>query len=185
MALPLMAGLVGDTGWFRFDSVRPRTHEMAADLVRQVNPALLYERLMQNEARSKLPLMERALASLRWSCQDRFACMMLRHADFAESGATQSQTEYLVDMPMMVSTTEIVALMSELDAGEAGRIRVSLRSKHEIDVNRICNRFGGGGHAKAAGCRLDGPIDAAYAALAKAVEAALAETTGIGIGRGH
>src|SRR5262249_6991342 len=49
IALPLMAGLVGDTGWFRFDSVTARTHTMAADLAPHVNPAQLYERLMQNE----------------------------------------------------------------------------------------------------------------------------------------
>ena len=174
MALPLMAGLVGDTGWFRFDSVRPRTHEMAADLVRHVNPAALYERLMQNESRSKLALMQRALASLRWSSQDQFGCMLLRHADFTESGTTQSQTEYLVDMPMMVGSAEVVALMSELEGGD-GKVRVSLRSKHDVDVNRICNQFGGGGHAKAAGCRMDGPLEAAYAALARAVDDALAK----------
>jgi len=171
MALPLMAGLVGDTGWFRFDSVRPRTHRMAADLVRLINPAALYERLMQNETRSKLALMQRALASLRWSGGDRFACMLLTRADFQETGATQSQTEYLVDMPMMIGTVEVVALLTEM---EDGRVRASLRSKHAIDVNKLCNRFEGGGHAKAAGCRFDGSLDAAYGKLRGAIEEALA-----------
>jgi phosphoesterase RecJ-like protein len=170
IALPLMSGLVGDTGWFRFDSVRPLTHQMAADLVQHLDPSALYERLMQNETKSKLGLMQRALASLRWSAGDRFACMLLRYADFTETGATQAQTEYLVDMPMMVGTAEVVALMSELPEG---RIRVSLRSKHDIDVNKICRLFGGGGHAKAAGCRLDGPLNAAYEKLAAAVVQAL------------
>jgi phosphoesterase RecJ-like protein len=170
IALPLMAGLVGDTGWFRFDSVRPRTHRMAADLVAHVNPAQLYERLMQNETRPKLALMQRALASLRWAFDDRFACMLLRQADFAEVGATQSQTEYLVDLPMSVHTVEAVALLTEMPDG---RVRASLRSKHAVDVNKVCNTFGGGGHAKAAGCRLDGPLAAAYAQLERAVGAAL------------
>ncbi len=170
LALPLMAGLVGDTGWFRFDSVRPLTHQMAADLVRHVDPSALYERLMQNETRPKLALMQRALASLRWSTGDKFACMLLRHLDFVETGATQGQTEYLVDMPMMVGSSEVVGLMSETPEG---RVRVSLRSKHDVNVNKICNRFGGGGHAKAAGCRLDGPLDAAYGKLAAVVEESL------------
>jgi phosphoesterase RecJ-like protein len=170
LALPLMAGLVGDTGWFRFDSVRPRTHHMAADLVRFVNPAPLYERLMQNETRPKLGLMQRALGSLRWSSKDRFACMMLKQPDFKETGAVQAQTEYLVDMPMMINTVEVVALLTETPDG---RIRASLRSKHEVDVNKISNRFGGGGHAKASGCRFDGPMETAYTQLAAAVEEAL------------
>ncbi|HVT81913.1 MAG TPA: DHHA1 domain-containing protein, partial [Phycisphaerae bacterium] len=114
--------------------------------------------------------MQRALASVRWSANDKFAAMLLRYADFTETGATQAQTEYLVDMPMMVGTAEVVALMSELPEG---RIRVSLRSKHDIDVNKICRLFGGGGHAKAAGCRLDGPLNAAYEKLAAAVSQSL------------
>ena len=171
IALPLMAGLVGDTGWFRFDSVRPRTFRMAADLVRFVNPAPLYERLMQNETRPKLGLMQRALGSLRWSSNDRFACMFLMQTDFKETGAVQAQTEYLVDMPMIIGSVEVVALMTETPDG---RIRASVRSKHEVDVNKICNRFGGGGHAKAAGCRFDGPVEAAYTQLAAAIEEALA-----------
>ena len=96
-AVPAFAALTTDTGWFRFDSVRPRTHRMAADLVRLINPAALYERLMQNETRPKLALMQRALASLRWSGDERFACMLLTQADFRDTGAVQSQTEYLDD----------------------------------------------------------------------------------------
>jgi bifunctional oligoribonuclease and PAP phosphatase NrnA len=170
MALPLMAGLVGDTGWFRFDSVRPRTHNMAADLVRFINPAALYERLMQNETRPKLGLMQRALGSLRWSSNERFACMLLTQTDFKETSAVQAQTEYLVDMPMMIGTVEVVALLTETPDG---RVRASLRSKHELDVNKLSNRFGGGGHAKAAGCRFDGPMESAYTQLQTAVEEAL------------
>ncbi len=169
-AMPLMSGLVGDTGWFRFDSVRPLTHQMAADLVKHVDPSKLYERLMQNENRAKLGLMQRALSNVRWSAKDRYAAMLLRYTDFTETGATQAQTEYLVDMPMIVDTVEVVSLMSELPDG---KVRVSLRSKHDVNVNKICNKFGGGGHAKAAGCRLEGPLEAAYEKLRAAVEEAL------------
>ena len=170
IALPLMSGLVGDTGWFRFDSVRPETHRMAAELVRFLDPSALYERLMQNETKSKLALMQRALASLRWSGGDRFACMLLRQSDFKEVGATPSQTEYLVDMPMMIATVEVVALLTEMPDG---RVRASLRSKHGIDVNKVCNRFAGGGHAKAAGCRFDGSLEEAYGKLRAAIDEAL------------
>jgi phosphoesterase RecJ-like protein len=172
LALPLLAGLVADTGWYRFDSVTPRVHQMAAELVHHVNPAQLYERLMQNETRTKLGLMQRVLANTRWAFDDRFACMLLRLDDFVQTGATPSQTEYLVDMPMMVKTVEVVALLTET---ADGRIRASLRSKRGVDVNRICNRFNGGGHVKAAGCRIDGPLESAYTQLAAAVEAALQE----------
>ena len=170
LAQPLMCGLVADTGWFRFDSVKSRTHLMAADLTPFVDNSALYEKLMQTETKSKLGLMQRALASLRWSAGDRFACMMLSQKDFCETGAKLSQTEYLVDLPMIVSTVEVVALLTEMPDF---KIRGSLRSKHNVDVNAICRKFSGGGHAKAAGCRLAGPLDHAYGEIAAALDAAL------------
>jgi phosphoesterase RecJ-like protein len=171
LARPLMAGLVGDTGWFRFDSVTQRTHQMAGDLSNHVQSDKLYEQLMQTETKSKLALTQRALASLTWSADDRFACMILGQKDFAETGATLSQTEYLVDYPMSVATCEVTALLTEMPDG---RLRGSLRSKRTVDVNKICKQFDGGGHAKAAGCRFTIPIEQARDQVTQAVTQALA-----------
>ena len=170
LALALMAGLVSDTGWFRFDSVTARTHLMAADLTPHVNNAQLYERLMQTETKPKMLLMQRALDSLKWAHGDRLAVMSLKQSDFTETGAAASQTEYLVDMPLTVQTVEVVALLTEMPDG---RVRGSLRSKRDVDVNQVCKKFGGGGHAKAAGLRMDGPLEAAIGRVVEAVGAAL------------
>ena len=166
-----MAGLVSDTGWFRFDSVTARTHLMAAALTPWVDNSELYARLQQMETKPKVGLMQRALASVAWSCEDRFACMMLRQRDFQETGAVQSQTEYLVDLPMVVKTVEVVALLTEM---ADGKVRGSLRSKRGVDVNAIAKKFSGGGHAKAAGCRFEGTtLEAAAGMLREAVGEAL------------
>ncbi|MCL2648361.1 MAG: bifunctional oligoribonuclease/PAP phosphatase NrnA [Phycisphaerales bacterium] len=167
LAGALFAGLVSDTGWFRFDSVTERSHRMAAELTPLVNNAAMYEKLQQNETRPKLGLMERALASLRWGGNDRVACMSLRQQDFTQTGANQSQTEYLVDMPMIVSGVEVVILLTEMTDS---RVRGSLRSKRDVDVNKVCRKFDGGGHAKAAGCRLNGPLETARERIMQAVE---------------
>jgi phosphoesterase RecJ-like protein len=175
LALALMAGLVADTGWFRFDSVTARTHRMAAELTPLVNNSELYSLLQQTETKPKVGLMQRALASVVWSCDDRFACMMLRQRDFQETGAAASQTEYLVDLPMVVKTVEVVALLTETPEG---KIRGSLRSKRHLDVNAIAKKFSGGGHAKAAGCRFEGTtLEAAAEALRGAVSEAIAKET--------
>jgi phosphoesterase RecJ-like protein len=170
LARALMAGLVADTGWFRFDSVTARTHAMAAALTPFVDNSALYSKLQQMETKPKVGLMQRALASVVWSCEDRFACMMLRQKDFQETGAAASQTEYLVDLPMVVKTAEVVALLTET---AEGKVRGSLRSKHGVDVNAIAKKFSGGGHAKAAGCRFEGSIEGAAEALRGAVGEAL------------
>jgi phosphoesterase RecJ-like protein len=71
---------------------------------------------------------------------------------------------------MMVATCEVTALLTEMSDG---RSRLSLRSKRNIDVNKICRQFDGGGHAKAAGARFDIPIDQARDAVTKAILQAL------------
>lgn len=171
VATRLMAGLVTDTGWFRFDSVTPRTHETAAALLAAgADTADLYSRLQQNETAPKLALMARALQSITYAQDNRVAVMTLTQADFAAANAAQSQTEELVNLPLMVGTVEVSALISEMPDQ---RCRVSLRAKHHTDVNAICRTFGGGGHTKAAGCRLEGPPDQARTRLLQAIQSAL------------
>ncbi len=171
LAEPLFAGLVADTGWFRFDSVTPATLALASRLVAAgAKPSALYQRLMQNETPPKLALTQRALAGLQWHDDNRFASMILTYSDFLETGATQSQTEYLIDLPMQVGTLEVAAILSETPDG---KVRASLRSKTWVNVSAICNAFGGGGHVRAAGCRLDGPIATAREKIVVAVTAAL------------
>jgi len=173
LAERLLAGLVADTGWFRFDNVTSATFALASVLVAAgAQPAALYQKLMQNETPSKLALTQRALASVQWDAGYRFACMVLTPRDFQETGATQSQTEYLVDLPMQVGTAEVAAILTEMPDG---RVRASLRSKCRVNVSAICNTFGGGGHVRAAGCRLEGPLAQARARIAAAVERALVD----------
>ncbi len=163
IAEPLYAGLVGDTGWFRFDSVTPRTHALARQLLATgVEPAAMYRQLAQQESPAKLRLMAAALASLQYLGQQQIAVMTLSKSDFIQAGAESWQTDGLVDWTMSVGTVEVVALLSETDDG---RTRVNLRSKTHIDVSAICAHFGGGGHARAAGCRMTGSPAMAAAQL--------------------
>jgi len=171
IAARLFSGLVADTGWFRFDSVTPRTHRVAAELVAAgAEPARLYERLQQNETAPKLTLMARALSGITLAAAGQVALLVVTQRDFAETGASASQTEDIVNLALMVGTVEVAGLVTEMPDG---RVRVSLRSKHAVDVNAVCRQFGGGGHAKAAGCRMDGPPEAAREKMIAAVVAAL------------
>jgi phosphoesterase RecJ-like protein len=173
IANALLAGLVGDTGWFRFDSVTPRTHTVAAHLLLAgASPSELWGRLMQNERKSKLVLLSRAVGRIAFFSQDRIAVMELSRADIQEAQAQPWETEGLIDIPMMVGSVVSSIFLSETPEG---KIRASLRSKHTVDVNAVCHEFGGGGHARAAGCRLPGPLAAAREALVKAVERHLSD----------
>ncbi|MEM7627147.1 MAG: DHH family phosphoesterase [Planctomycetota bacterium] len=166
----LFVGIASDTGWFRFSNVRPQTHELAAKLIRQgVDHADLYQRLEQAERPQKLALLTRALQSLTLHAQERAAVITLRQQDFIETGALPEETERLIDTPQMVGGIEVFVVVTETEDQTA---RMSFRSKHAADdsavnVADLAARFGGGGHARAAGAKVDRPVDEVLAELAE------------------
>jgi phosphoesterase RecJ-like protein len=120
--------------------------------------------------------MQRMLASLRLDAAGRLATMVLRQMDFAETGARADETEDLINEAMRIGSVELAILLVEQPTGP---VRVSFRSRREVDVAELARRFGGGGHARAAGARIDGDgetvrrllIDAAGEALARSASA--------------
>ncbi len=163
----LFVGIASDTGWFRFSNTRPKTHELAARLLRcGVDHAGLYRQLEQAERREKLSLLIRALASLQLLSDGRAAVMVLRREDFIETGAFEEETERLIDIPQQIATIRVIVLISEKQVEtEAGRrtvTRLSFRSKpgpNAINVADLASLYGGGGHARAAGATVEAPVD--------------------------
>ena len=191
VAHALYIGLASDTGWFRFSNTRPTTFELAADLLRAgVDNASLLQKLEQAERVEKLRLLIRALDSLRLMADNRAAVMVLRAEDFAETGAVLEETERFVDMPQVVATVQVVVMVTEppAQAGDAapdgrssfadgnGAIRLSFRSKagpDAINVARLAQQFGGGGHERASGAKVVGALDEVLDRVESAVRAAL------------
>lgn len=167
----LFAGVVSDTGWFRFSNTRAKTHDLASRLIRQgVDQAQMYLQLEQRARPEKLALQVRALESLQWHAEGRVALMILRSEDFLETGAVLEETERFVDMPQSVLSVEVVVLITQPphhrgknpSSGEDQPIRLSFRSRagqDAVDVARLAAKFGGGGHARAAGAKVRVPLD--------------------------
>lgn len=175
----LFTGIASDTGWFRFSNVTPNTHRLAADLIAAgVNHTDLYARLEQAERPEKLKLLIRAVESLELLADDRAAVMTLCAKDFAETGARTEETERLIDLPQQVGSVQVIALISEALTAQGPQTRISFRSKplaDAVNVAELAAQFGGGGHARAAGAKLDEPIEDVrpriVAALTQAVSA--------------
>ncbi|HEU4950884.1 MAG TPA: bifunctional oligoribonuclease/PAP phosphatase NrnA [Holophagaceae bacterium] len=164
----LYAGMVADTGNFRFSNATPKLHQAAADLIAQgAEPARTYQNLYLTDTPQKMKLWGRALEGLRLLEQGRVALVTVTLADLAACGATHEDLDELVQQPMRLKGVEVGGLLYE---AADGRIKLSLRSKERVDVNAVCRTFGGGGHRLASGAKLDGPL----AEAAQRVEAALA-----------
>ncbi|NLX60250.1 MAG: hypothetical protein GXY74_14320 [Phycisphaerae bacterium] len=171
MAKALFVSLVSDTGWLRFSNVTPEVFRMAARLMDLgVEPAPIYEELFQSESPAKMALIREALATLTTNPEGDVAWFWLTPEMFARSGAVAADTENIIDECQRTAGV-IVGLLfvEEPDGG----IRVSLRSKRLVDVAQVAAAFGGGGHARAAGCRLRVPMAEARRQVLDAIHLAL------------
>ena len=179
----LFVGIASDTGWFRFSNTTPATHELAARLMRQgADQATLYQQVEQSERPEKLALMIRAVSNLELLADSRAAMMVLRRRDFEQTGALMEETERLIDIPQQIGSIRLIVLISETVDRTNGReqiqTRMSFRSKPPLDgeavnVAELAGRFGGGGHARAAGARCDGPADELIPQIRAALEKAV------------
>jgi phosphoesterase RecJ-like protein len=96
------------------------------------------------------------LHGLDLEANGRIALVHMSLKMLADCGATQEDSDGLINLPLSVKEIEAVAFFKEI-ATES--YRISLRSKGDVDVNRVATKFGGGGHKNAAGCSLTGRYD--------------------------
>jgi bifunctional oligoribonuclease and PAP phosphatase NrnA len=161
IATALYVAIVSDTGWFQFSNTRPQTLRLGAKLMESgVDTDRIYQALYQNERAERLALQTRAQESLQLLEAGRLAVMTVRKHDFEETRAAVPDTENLINIPLQIASVEVVLLITEpLDSGP---VRVSLRSKGQVDVARFAEQFGGGGHARASGLKLSTSFNDAH-----------------------
>jgi phosphoesterase RecJ-like protein len=146
---------------------------LAADLMEVgIDTDQMYQHLYQNERAERVALQTRAQDSLELLVDGRLAVMTIAKADFAQTGAKPSDTENLINIPLQIRTVGVSILIMEPADGSA--VRVSLRSKGGVDVARFAEQFGGGGHARAAGLKLQQPVREVRDAVVGAMEKMLA-----------
>lgn len=157
IARSLFVAIATDTGWFHFANTDSRTYRTCAELIDAgVNPNKLYHDLYQNFSPHRFNLMTRMLSTLELHLDGRYATQHLSQADFKQTGASYKDTENLIDECQRISSVQAAALFVELPDG---RIKCSLRSTSRIDVRKIAQQFGGGGHTMASGTHLPGPLE--------------------------
>jgi bifunctional oligoribonuclease and PAP phosphatase NrnA len=148
-ATALYLTLVTDTGGFRFSNATPAAFEAAASLVREgASPALVSQWLYESVPAAMMRLLGELLATLELHEEGRLALVHLDPAMFARAGAEAGDSEGLIDYPRAIAGVEAVALVR---TKEDGSRKVSLRSRGEVDVERVARQHGGGGHKNAAG----------------------------------
>ena len=170
LATNLMAGIVMDTATFAHPNATPRTLAVAAWLVEAGAPLSdISRRLYRSKPDAQLRLFGRILARLETADDGRIVWSSVTDADFVETGAERSYSEGLIDLLSQAEAGEVAILFKEAGPGDT---RVSVRTRPGgVDATVLTGRFGGGGHARAAGASVKAPIaDARAAVLAEATK---------------
>jgi phosphoesterase RecJ-like protein len=167
IALGLYAGLVTDTGSFKFPATTPAVHELAARLLATgIEPGVVATQLWDRAPFGYLHLLSAALGravlepeaagglGLVWTTVSR--------ADRQAAGLSLDAAESVIDVVRRTQEAEVAVVLKEADDGSW---QGSVRSKAAVDVGRACAALGGGGHARAAGFTAHGTPDQVMTAL--------------------
>jgi len=172
IATCLFTGIITDTGSFRFQNVTPNTLRVAAKLLEAgAPPAHISENVFDNRTFAATRLLGLALSALSQTPDGQVVWTHITAQNFRTLGATDQDTEGVVNYVRGVRGAEVGILFREM---EGGSIRVSLRARESVNVAEVAARFGGGGHRMASGCTLDVPLAEAEQAVVSAVQQALA-----------
>jgi phosphoesterase RecJ-like protein len=161
MAAALMAGIVMDTATFAHPNATPRTLVVSASLVEAGAPLSdISRRLYRTKPDVQLRLFGVVLDRLESADDGRIVWSTLTEADIATTGAERAHSEGIIDLLSQSETAEVAILFKEAEAGKA--TRVSVRTKPGgVDATVLTGRFGGGGHARAAGASIASSVEAA------------------------
>ena len=163
LATQLMGGIVMDTATFAHPNATPRTLVVSAALIEAGAPLSdISRRLYRSKPDAQLRLFGRILGRLESTAKGRIVHSTLTDADLVATGATQPQSEGIIDLLAQSEDAEVAILFKE--AGEGTRI--SVRTKPGgVDATVLTGAFGGGGHARAAGATIPLPVEAARTAV--------------------
>lgn len=148
----LYAGIMTDTGSFRFPRTTSRVLRICGDLIdKGADPVFLYEKIYDTMSKNKLRLLQKFLNSFEFYFNDSVVTAIVSEKDFKESQAELNDVEGFSAYLMGLENVKMGVLIAELPTG----VKVSLRSKGDISVNNIAKEFAGGGHKNAAGISFD------------------------------
>jgi len=171
VATAIYTGLMTDTGGFRYSNTSPLVMSMASRLLEAGAPGPeLAESLLERMTAGQLRLIQRGLSRLEWSEDLKIAWLWVDSDDLEQSGATNEDLEGLVNYPRNIEGVEVGILFKK--NGEQS-VKVSLRSAGKVNVAAVAQLFGGGGHVRAAGCRLTDPLPDTVGQVVGAVRKAL------------
>ena len=171
----LWVAVITDTGRFAYDQTTPLTLRCGADLLRYgVRTAFINDRLYCSFSRTNIELKSRAFRTLTVNDNNAVASVTLTGKDFESTDGTKADAEDVIEIPRSLVGNR-VALFFYGDEEDSAETRVSIRTRAPLDATELASKFGGGGHARAAGCTIHEPLSQAKRTFMRALTEWLAQ----------
>jgi phosphoesterase RecJ-like protein len=175
IATHIYLAILTDTGSFHHSHITPRTFDICRQTVEAgVNPAAMARRVFDSNSFGKLKLIGALLDRMQLLDGGRLAALYLDDDILNATATTYNDTEGLINLPLTAREIQAVVFFK---VGADGDVRVSLRSKYDVDVRSVAARHGGGGHRNASGFMMRGPVagvrDAILKELVEAIDAGM------------
>lgn len=171
-AMCLYTGIATDSGCFRYSCTTPRAHEIAAELKRsyEIDFAKINRYMFEVKSLGRIKLEAKVSDLLEEHLGGKLAVIAVTQDMMKELGIAPDELEGFAPLTIQLENTEVGILMRER---EPNVFKCSFRSADAVNVSAICQTIGGGGHAKAAGCTVEGALEDVKAELIEAVRKAL------------
>lgn len=167
IAEALFTAITTDTGCFKYSNVTPRTHLIAVELMKLgIDCAGLNFKLLDEETKAKLGLKSAALSTLEYYCDDKCAVITITSDVMNEFHAAPEDTDGVSNIPRSIQGVQCGITMKQDGDGW----KISVRSDEHVNAAELCGKFGGGGHARAAGCKLNDSYEEAKKQLVEAAQ---------------
>lgn len=158
----LYTAILTDTGGFRFDNTSSKTFVVASELVKiGVNPNEIYSNCYESKSKEYVMFQNYCIGKTQFVDNDTIAYTAVYRKDFEKFNAKNDYTEGIAEDIRAINTVDIAFVVKEIDYKIC---KISIRSK-KYDVAEICSVFGGGGHARAAGCTIKFDVETAVEKL--------------------
>ena len=165
--------LVTDTGSFHFSNTSERTLKVASELIKAgAKPSKIGEAVYNNYPWSRIELMRQVLDTVKRDKTGRVAALRQTLKMREIAGAVDGDNNGFVNIPLAARDVLAVVYMREVGPN---RYRASLRSKGDINVAKVAEKFGGGGHKNAAGLSIEGDWDERESELIETLSNAIDE----------
>lgn len=149
----LYTAILTDTGCFKYSNTSLETHRIAGDLISSgIEFGDIHDLMYRNYSFSTVKVLGRVLSSIELFNDGQIALMQLLKENFEGFKLQDVDTTDFINYARDISTVEAAVFIKQVSPNE---YKVSLRSKHRLDVRAVCEKYGGGGHVRAAGCTIN------------------------------